>query len=53
MWAKHHHKAELLKAGSGVAGFFLRFEIARTIVAIAGTKNGGGAAILAFSAKSG
>ena len=34
-----------------VAGFFLRFEIARTIVAIAGTKNGGRAAMLAHSAK--
>ena len=42
-----------MAAKSGFAGFFSRFEIARTIVAIAGTKNGVGAAILARSTKSG
>ena len=35
-----------------VAGFLLRFVIARTIVAIAGTKTDGGPAILAHSQKS-
>ena len=37
-----------------LAGLWLRFEITRIIiVAITGTKNGGGTAILAHSAKSG
>ena len=34
-------------------GFLLRFEVAGTNVSIAGTKDGGRAAILARSAKSG
>ena len=44
---------EIFGKGVDESGFLLRFEIARTIVAIAGTKNGGGAAILAPSPKSG
>ena len=36
-----------------MAGFLLRFEVAGTNVSIAGTKDGGAAAILARSAKSG
>ena len=36
-----------------ISGFLLRFEIARTIVVMAGTKNGGRAAISGRSAKSG
>ena len=36
-----------------MAGFSLRFEIARTIVAMTRTKKGGGAPISAHSAKSG
>ena len=39
--------------GSVVAGFLLRFQIARTTLKIAGTKNCGGAAILARYARSG
>ena len=35
------------------AGFLLRFETARTTLEIAGTKNGGGATILARNARSG
>ena len=36
-----------------ISGFLLRFEIARTIVVITGTKKGGRAPISAHSAESG
>ena len=36
-----------------LTGFLLRFEIARTTLEIAGTKNSGGTAILARNARSG
>ena len=50
---QHQLLDESKRSDEGVVttGFLLRFEIARTTEAIAGTKNGGGAAILAHNAK--